>query len=521
MGSKYITKSQAKLYMKLRKLKGLTQESASAKVDISVRSGRAIERGIHYTSRPKKIRAYKTRKSPIDEVWETELEPMLMENPDLQPKTLLIYLQRTYLTEEGEPIYTNSIERTLQRKVAKWLALNGKPKEIMFPQEHIPGQQGLSDFTHFNKAEVTICGKPFKHMFYHFRLVYSKWSYLKVIQSGESMQALSEGLQEALFTLGGVPKEHRTDSLSAAFKNLSTEVVNDLTKSYEELCNYYGMLPSRNNKGKKHENGSVESSNGHIKNRIAQELILRGSNDFNSVTEYETWIHDIVKSSNKRNCKDFQAEQLALQSLPKHKTDDYEVKSIKVSNLAIIIVKGMRYSVPGNLSGHTVTLHIYQNKIKLFLGCSYIYCFERKYINSHHSRYVIDYKHVIYSLIKKPAAFRKCKYRNEILPSDAYRQIWRYLDGTESTKIAPKIMLRLLKLAADYNCETELEIYVTDLITNKSPIIIEDVETKFNSSNPKLPQVNSKQHDLTDYAFLNNTGGEQHATTRSHIATTA
>jgi len=521
MGGKYITKTQVKLYMALRTTRGLTQEATAAKLDISVRSCRTIEQGHHYTSKPQGVRTYKTRKSPIDAVWEAELEPMLKDNPDLQPKTLLIYLQRTYLDVHGEPIYTNAIERTLQRKVAKWLALNGKPKEIMFPQEHIPGEQGLSDFTHFVKANITICGEPFKHMFYHFRLVYSKWSYLKVIQSGESMQALSEGLQEALFALGGAPKEHRTDSLSAAFKNISIEAQKDLTAKYEELCSYYNMIPTRNNKGQKHENGSVESSHGHIKNRIAQELILRGSNDFNSISEYEAWVHDIVKSSNKRNCKDFQTEQLALQPLPKYKTDDYEIKSMKVSNLGIIIIKGMRYSVLSSLSGHSVTLHIYQNEIKIFLGCTFVFSFERKYLNKHNSRYVINYQHLIHSLIRKPAAFRKCQYRNELLPSDTYRKIWFHLDRTENIKVAPKIMLRLLKLAADYDCETDLGVYITKLIANKSSIIIEDIENRFNTSNPRLPQVNSKQHDINEYSFLNNTNtGENHATTRGHIATT-
>lgn len=521
MGGKYITKSQVRLYMGLRTNRGLTQEAAAAKLDVSVRSCRTIEQGCHYTSRAKKIRRYKTRRRPIDEVWEAELEPMLKDNPNLQPKTLLIYLQRTHFNNHGDPIYSNSIERTLQRKVAKWLALNGKPKELMFPQEHIPGEQALSDFTHFVKGNITICGNQFKHMFYHFRLVYSKWSYLKVIQSGESMQALSEGVQEALFALGGSPKEHRTDSLSAAFKNISVEVQKDLTTKYEDLCAYYNMVPTRNNKGQKHENGSVESSHGHIKNRIAQELVLRGSNDFNSVSEYEKWVHDIVKLSNKRNCKDFQTEQLALQPLPKYKTNDYEVKSIKISNLGIIIVKGMRYSVLSSLSGHSATIHIYQNEIQIFLGSSFVFSFERKYLNKHDSRYVINYKHMIHSLIRKPAAFRRCQYRNELLPNDSYRRIWFYLDQTESIQVAPKTMLRLLKLAADHDCETDLEIYVMSLITNKAPIIIGEIENRFSTSNPQLPQVIGKQHDITEYSFLNEINtGEHHATTRSHITTT-
>jgi len=505
MSGKKINKVQARLYMKLRNDKKLTQETAAAKVDISTRSGRTIEHGKHHTStQTNKIRQYKTRKSPIDDVWVTDLEPMLREHPDLQPKTLLLYLQRKYINQDGRPLYTNSVERTLQRKVANWLALNGKPKEIMFPQVHIPGEQGLSDFSHFNNAVITIKGITFKHMLYHFRLVYSKWSFIKIIQSGESMQALSEGLQSALFCLGGAPKEHRTDSLSAAFKNLSKEVKEDLTTRYVELCNHYNMEPTRNNKGKKHENGSVESSHGHLKNRLAQELILRGSNDFESVIEYELWVQNIVAASNKRNGLDFETERLALQPLPNNKTEDFEVISAKVSGLSIIIVKNMRYSVPSNLSGHVLTLHIFQNEIQAYLGSTPVINFERKYRTRHKSPYVINYKHIIHALIKKPGAFRNCKYRDEILPGYSYKKIWEYLDDTESKKVAPKIMLRLLKLAADYNCEIDLANYILNIINNNKDINIDEIEIKFNSSNPTLPSIKPVQHDIYDYDVLIN-----------------
>jgi len=190
MGRKYIIQPQADLYMKYRNKNNLTQDAAAAKADISVRSGREIESNRHHTSKLKKPRCYKTRRSPVDDVWASDLEPMLRNNPDLQPRTLLIYLQRTYLDDQGKPVYTHSVERTLQRKVARWLALNGKPKEIMFPQEHIPGQQALSDFSHLNDIDIVINGEKLKHMLYHFRLVYSKWSYIKIVQTGESMQAL-------------------------------------------------------------------------------------------------------------------------------------------------------------------------------------------------------------------------------------------------------------------------------------------------------------------------------------------
>lgn len=499
MAGRYITKEQVKVYMKYREEKNLIQETCSAKAGFSVRSAYSIERGLHYTQRPKKPRSYKTRRSPIDEIWENELVKMLEENPELQAKTLLIYLQRTYIDASGRPLYDESILRTLQRRVAHWLAQNGKPKDVMFPQIHLPGQQSLSDFTHMDRSEILIKGVVFEHMLYHFRLVYSKWSYIKVIQSGESFQALSEGLQEALFHLGGSTQEHRTDSLSAAFKNLSKDAKEDIAVRYQQLCAHYGMQPTRNNPGESHENGSVESSHGHLKNRIAQELLLRGSNDFDSILVYEKWIQDIVLCSNQRNNKHFALEQKALHPLPHTKAMDYELMSTKVSGLSMIVVKNMTYSVPSRLSGHTLTLHLYQHDIEGYLGGNKILSLKRKYSHQQKTRYVIDYHHIIHALMKKPRAFRFCQYRDEILPSDTYRHIWHYLDTTESKEVAPKTMLRLLKLAADYRCEYELGQRVLALIEAKLPLDIPAIERDFNGSHPVLPDVDCQQHPLADY----------------------
>ena len=499
MAGKHITRQQVKLYMKLRKETTLTQVSCAAKTGFSTRSAYTIEHGAHHTQHPKKRRDYKTRSSFLDEIWEKELVYKLNQNPELQPKTLLIYLQRTYKDESGLPLYDDSHLRTLQRRVAHWKALNGPAKDVIFPQVHSPGVQSLSDFTHMDRSCITIRGVVFKHMFYHFRLVYSKWSYVKVIQSGESFQALSQGLQEALFSLGGSTQEHRTDSLSAAFKNLSAEAKEDVTGQYEALCAHYGMIPTRNNKGVSHENGSVESSHGHIKNRIAQELLLRGSHDFDSVSDYEAWVQTIVLHMNKRIAKNLAIEKLSLQPLPQLKVADYESTSIKVSSLSVIIVKNMTYSVPSRLAGHTLTLHLYQQTIEAYLGGHLVLSWPRKYRQEANSRYVMDYRHIIHALIRKPRAFRFCQYQNEILPNETYRHIWRHLDTIMSREVAPKSILRLLKLAADYDCEEQLGQHVQSLIEHQKPIDIGLIESLFNGSNPRLPKLDYQQHALSDY----------------------
>jgi hypothetical protein len=136
---------------------------------------------------------------------------------------------------------------------------------VFFPQRHEPGLQGLSDFTVADELGVTLGGQAFAHRLYHFRLAYSGWEHVRVVLGGESFSAFAEGLQEALWKLQGVPAEHRTDSLSAAFKNLDKDAQLDFTRRYDELSRHYGMTATRNNPGVAHENGSIEAPNGHLK----------------------------------------------------------------------------------------------------------------------------------------------------------------------------------------------------------------------------------------------------------------
>lgn len=80
-------------------------------------------------------------------------------------------------------------------------------------QVHEPGRMGLSDFTDMGDLDVQIAGVPLDHRLYHFRLMWSGFEHAHVILGGESYVALAEGLQNALWAVGGAPREHRSDSL--------------------------------------------------------------------------------------------------------------------------------------------------------------------------------------------------------------------------------------------------------------------------------------------------------------------
>jgi hypothetical protein len=212
MSGKLIETYQVRVYMNAREL-GLSQAEAAYIAEFSERSGQRIESGDYQPNRGR-VREWRTCADPLAEVWESELEPMLRAKPKLKPMTLFEYLQTKY------PGKYPQVLRTLQRRVATWKALHGPAPEVMFELRHEPGMIGFSDFTELKGIEITIKGQPFEHLIYHYRLGYSGWQYAQIIQGGESFIALSEGLQNALFACGGAPKQHRTDSLSAAYRNL-------------------------------------------------------------------------------------------------------------------------------------------------------------------------------------------------------------------------------------------------------------------------------------------------------------
>jgi hypothetical protein len=101
--------------------------------------------------------------------------------------------------------------------------LHGAERDIYFAQEHPPGRLGLSDFTVCDELGVEIGGAAFPHRLYQFALAHSGWRHAAGQRRRRELHCLSTGLQAALWRLGGVPEEHRTDSLSAAFNNLAEQ----------------------------------------------------------------------------------------------------------------------------------------------------------------------------------------------------------------------------------------------------------------------------------------------------------
>ena len=471
---------------------GVSQEVAAAKAGISVRSGRRIEKS-SIQPRPKTERDWRTREDPLAAVWDTELLPLLENEPKLTGTTLLDYLQESYPEH-----YDQTILRTLQRRIKQWRALHGPEREVIFRQQAVVAQQGFSDFTHPDNP-VTIQSTPFPHLLYQFRLAYSGWRSVTVVQGGESYAALATGLQRALQQAGGSPVEHRTDSLSAARNNRQ----NVWTDAYSELCEHYQMTPTRNNLGQSHENGVVECANGSLKKRLAQQFLLRGHSDFDSVADYQAFIDRVAEKLNQRSRSRVLEEHAALQPLPEFTAAEYQTLSLKVTRSSTIEVRRVVYTVPSRLIGESVEVRLHHDKLVLFVGQQPALTLPRVYPKPGENRArSINYRHVIRSLASKPQAFRYSQLRDDLLPDDNYRQLWQLADKHLEAREACKWIVTTLRLAFEYDDEQSLG---EDLLVEARAgrfASITDIQSRYLSGNPDIELSTSSQHTLVSYDEL-------------------
>jgi transposase InsO family protein len=440
MPGKKITDHQVHKYKQHRNQ--LSQAAAAAKAGISERSARRIE-GSDWLPSQRPARDWRTRKDPLAAVWDAEVVPLLQHDPLLNGVTLLEELQRRYPGQYG-----TNVLRTLQRRIRQWRAVHGAEREVFFAQEHPPGRLGLSDFTVADDLGVEIEGAAFPHRLYQFTLAHSGWRHAALVTGGESFLALSTGLQAALWKLGGVPEEHRTDSLSAAFNNLAEE--QELTRRYDDLCRHYGMRASRCNPGQSHENGAIESRHDSLKTALDQALRLRGTRSFDTQATYERFVDTIVQRFNARVTKALAVERPMLRLLPARRTAEYEELPARVSKYAIFTVKGVQYSAPSQLIGHRVMVRLYPQQVQCWLGGQCVLSLPRATSRGgqRHPRH-IDYRHLVAALKRKPGAFARWVLRDAVFPREVYRRTWEHLSAQLPEREACKTMVGLLALAAD------------------------------------------------------------------------
>jgi hypothetical protein len=332
-----------------------------------------------------------------------------------------------------------------------------------------------------------------------------------VVLGGESYVALAEGLQNALWALGGAPREHRSDSLSAAFRNLDRDAAEDQTRRYEELCGHYRMTATRNNTGVAHENGSIESSHGHLKTALEQALLLRGSRDFADLTLYRRFVAEIVGRANANRRRELDIERPLLTALPPRRTADFEEDLVTVTRSGGFLLRRVFYTVPSRLIGHRLRVRLHDDRIECFLGGASVLTLPRGRppqgrAMRNRTVHVVDYRHVIHALRRKPQALLNLVYRDQLFPRAAFRHAWDALVAAEPPRTACRIMVGLLALAHERGCEAELAAELDALLAAGTRPDLKALEARFASSGSSLPRVTVALPSVGTYDALLDSG---------------
>jgi hypothetical protein len=428
------------------------------KAGMSEKTARKYKQIEKLPSQVKGVHNWRTRTDPFERDW-ADIVEMLMVHAGFESKTLFEHLQRKH---PGR--YQDGQLRTLQRRINHWRATEGPAKEVYFSQIHHPGDLCASDFTHMNSLGVTIQGELFEHLLYHFVLTYSNWEAFTISYS-ESFASLSAGIQNALWKLGYVPDRHRSDRMTAAVnKECNPEV---FTRRYQALIRHYNLKPEKTNVRSANENGDVESSHKGLKSVVKQALMLRGSKDFRTIEEYESFLQKIVNQRNMGRKQRLKEELHVMKPLPAIRFDDFKTVEVRVGSGSSINVEQNVYSVHSRLKGEKVRVRIYAETIEVWYAQKTVACMPRLRGKGKHR---INYRHIIDWLVRKPGAFANYRYKNDLFPSSWFRMAYDWLKSNMPLQ-ADKEYVRILALAA-WESESNTEHAIGYALEHNRPVTV-------------------------------------------------
>ena len=472
---------------------------AARKADMDRKTARKYMSAGRLPSEMRAPRDWRTREDAFAEHW-PQLEQLLIETPGLEAKTLFDMLVERYpgRYEEGQL-------RTLQRRVQRWRAERGPEQEVVLAQRHRPGEAAQTDFTSTTELGVSIAGQLFAHLLCVFVLPYSNWRWATVCLS-ESMAALRRGVQRALFQLGRVPLYHQTDNSTAATHRIPSGKrafvegsKRPFNEDYVALMRHFGMTPRTIEVGAKEQNGDVEAGNGALKRRLEQALLARGSRDFESVEAWQAFIDAVERKGNAARGGRVAEEVGAMRELNAAKLPEFVEEAVRVSEWSTVRVKHCAYSVPSRLIGQTVRVRIYEEKLEVYYADTLQMACERLRGRNQHR---VDYRHVIWSLVRKPGAFARYVYREEMFPSVVFRRAYDALQAPQHGTKADLDYLRILHLAASTS-EADVEAALERFLREGKPMTSDALKAVVRTApREEPPAIALTAVDLGDYDAL-------------------
>jgi len=430
-------------------------------------------------------RSWKTRKDAFKAVW-PEAEGMLEVMPDLEAKTLFRFLQ-----EKHPGMFSDGQLRTFERRVSGWKAVNGPEKEVFFDQLHQPGKLIQLDWMH-DKLDVTVGGERFEHLLCHCVLPYSGWEFAQVCFS-ENLLSVRLTLQSALFELGHRPETLQIDNSSAATHQLGNgSDRRGFTEKFRSVLKHFGVKGRTIAVGKANENGSVERAHGHLRNRLRQALMLRGSNRFSTQEEYEAFVADQVGRANRLRSKKVQEELAVMPRVNVTALTDFDEETHRVGAGSTLNVCKRVYSVLSRLIGRRLSCRVYLERIDLFEGKVKVHSMERVYAGNG-----INWRDLVHSMVRKPGALTQYRYRDAFFPSKVFESLCERLKRERGDWQGHVEYLQFLSLSQELD-DPHIEASVSALLDQPEPVILERLRDAL-GIRPERPLVVAFEPDLSSY----------------------
>ena len=449
-------------------------------------------------------RTYRTRIDPFEASWPA-IKAQIAAAPELEAKTIF-----EDLLDRRPGQFKPGQLRTLQRKIKSWRAEEGPEKEVFFAQLHRPGEAAQTDFTDANELGITIAGASFLHLLCHFVLPYSNWQCATICKS-ESMAAIKRGVQTAVFRLGRVPQFHQTDHSTSATHKLSkadkakaqrddaqSAPARGFNKEYVDFMEHLGMTPRTIAVGEKEQNGDIEAANGALKRRLNQLLILRGSRDFEDLSEYQRFIDKTTSKLNAARVTRVREDLEHMSILNVDRLVEFKEIDVRVTSWSTIRVKRNTYSVHSRLIGEQVRVRLYEDRLEVrYNGKLQLTC-ERVLGEGGN---LINYRHLIWSLVRKPGAFERYRYREALFPTIVFRRTYDSLCARLDSRKATIEYLRILKLAAD-TMESAVEGALSKLLAAGKAPLADSIREEVAPNHTKVPQLDDPEVNLIEFDEL-------------------
>jgi hypothetical protein len=300
-----------------------------------------------------------------------------------------------------------------------------------------------------------------------------------------------------VFRLGRVSEWHQTDNSTAATHDLRTGR-RGFNAEYLELMAHLGMKPRTIGIGQSHHNGDVEAFNGALKRRLEQHLLLRGSRDFATVEEYEGWLGTVIEQANRPRAAQLAEELAVMRPLSAAELPRYREARVRVSSNGTIRVQNNTYSVPPRLRGELLVVRLFDLHLEVYHGDKQQLVIERLRGEGKHW---IDYRHVIWSLVKKPWAFARYRYREALFPTAVFRRAYEALLAGLPEQRAELEYLRVLHLAAA-TLQHEVETAIERLLAESKLPSFAAVQALGADHRPAVPELAPLTVDLEAYDEL-------------------